>query len=32
MAEPRCDQLGALPIVVSVEDAQVLRIGAQINA
>src|SRR2546428_5825727 len=31
MPQPLCDQLGALPIVASVQDADVLRIGAQVN-
>src|SRR5438034_6668025 len=30
--QPLCDQLGATPIVASVQDAQVLRIGAQVDA
>jgi len=31
VTQPLCDQLGAFPIVASIEDAQVLRIGAQID-
>src|SRR5205814_500904 len=29
--QPRCDQLGALPIVAPVQDAHVLGIGAPVN-
>ena len=31
MRQPLCDQLGAFPIVASVQDAHVLGIGAQVN-
>jgi hypothetical protein len=31
MPQPLCDQLGALPIITSVQDAHVRRIGAQVN-